>query len=74
MRYANKKDVIRLRAKTRKHRAAAISDPKAAKIFHKVQAHINKITSKQRQKVFQSEKHREKLREQGLWEDWMDAN
>jgi len=74
MKYADRKKIIRLRAKTRRRRSEAIDDPKAARLFEKVQHHINKVTSQQRQKIFQSEKQREKLRQQGLWEDWMDAN
>jgi len=73
IRYANRKKVCRLRMKTRSRRCDPIELPDAAKLFEKVQKHIRKFSSKQRQRIFQGEKQREKLKEQGLWEDWMDA-
>jgi len=71
MRYANRKKIFRLRRQTRHQRSESIESPDAARLFNKVQRHIDKITSKQRRRVFKGEKHREKLKEQGLWEDWM---
>ena len=72
MRYASRKKICRLRMKTRAHRYQPINLPAAPRLFAKVQKHLNKITARQRQGVFRSEKQKEKLKEQGLWEDWMD--
>lgn len=72
LRFANRKKIGRLRMNTRNQRNEAIGSPKAVKLFEKVQKHINKQSTKQRHKLFQHEKQREKLKEQGLWEDWMD--
>jgi len=71
MRYADRKKIFRLRRRTRHQRREAIPSPAAARLFNKMQKHIDKITSKQRRRVFKGEKQREKLKEQGLWEDWM---
>ena len=71
MRYADRKKLFRLRRQKRYQRNESIESPDAARLFNKVQKHIDKITSKQRRRVFKGEKHREKLKEQGLWEDWM---
>ncbi len=73
MRFAKRKKVIKLRMKTRNQRNEIIDDTLAGKLFEAVQKHISKTTRKQRHKVFQGEKYREKLKSQGLWEDWMDA-
>jgi len=72
MRYANRKKICRLRMKTRTRRYDVIDLPAARRIFEKVQRHIARITSKQRRRICQSEKHREKLKADGLWEEWMD--
>jgi len=72
MRYGKKKNICRLRMKTRDRRNQPISLPAASRLFDKVQNHVAKVTSKHRHNVFRGEKHREKLKEQGLWEDWMD--
>ena len=71
MRYADRKKIFRLRRQTRNQRNEPIQSPAAAQLFNKVQRHIDKITSKRRKLVFKGEKQREKLKEQGLWEDWM---
>jgi preprotein translocase subunit SecA len=71
MRYANRKKVFRLRRQTRNRRSEAIASPAAAQLFNKMQRHIDKLTSKQRRRVFKGEKHREKMKEQGLWAEWM---
>jgi preprotein translocase subunit SecA len=71
MRYADRGKIFRLRRQTRHRRSESIASPGAARLFKKVQRHIDKITSKQRRRVFKGEKYREKLKEQGLWEDWM---
>jgi len=73
MRYANRKKICRLRLRSRCRRGDPIELPVAAQLFEKVQNHIKKFSSKQRRKIFQGEKQREKLKQQGLWEDWMDA-
>jgi preprotein translocase subunit SecA len=72
LRYAGKKKICRLRMKTRNRRNESIDSPAAVKLFEKAQKHIAKVSAKQRHQVFQGEKQREKLKEQGLWEDWMD--
>ncbi len=72
LRYADQKKIARLRMKTRDDRNAPIASPEAAKLFSGVQSKLDKSMSKQRKKLFKYEKHREKMREQGLWEDWMD--
>jgi len=72
LRYASKKKICRLRMKTRNRRNESIDSPEAVRLFEKVQKHIAKIAAKQRHQIFQGEKQREKLKEQGLWEDWMD--
>ena len=72
LRYANRKKISKLRRQTRSRRTDSIELPTAVRIFDGVQKHIDKITTKQRRNIFRGEKHREKLKEQGLWEDWMD--
>jgi len=72
MRFIDRKKIIRLRLKTRSDRDRPITLAGAHKIFNRVQRHISKLTTKQRQNLFRGEKQREKLKEQGLWEDWMD--
>ena len=72
LRYADIKKITRLRMKTRETRNEPISDPTAAKMFADVQKDLNKKMSKQRKRLFKFEKHRENMREQGMWEDWMD--
>ncbi|MBI9016668.1 MAG: preprotein translocase subunit SecA [Phycisphaerae bacterium] len=67
-----KKKIAKLRIKTRKNRKAPISDPAAANLFKKAQSHLNKISSNHRKMVFRNEKHREQLRSEGMWQDWMD--
>jgi len=74
LRYAKKKKITRLRLKTRNQRNTEIKLSQAEKIFQNVQHHIHKITQKQRHKIFQGEKHREKMKKEGLWEDWMDVS
>ena len=61
-------------AVTREHTLAGhtVRMPAAARLFEKQQQHINKISSSHRRRVYRSQKHREKLKEQGLWQDWMD--
>jgi len=73
LRHANRKRVTRLRMRTRTARNDVISTAKAARLFEKVQGHIAKVVSRRRHRVYLGEKHREKLKDQGLWEDWMDA-
>ena len=72
MRYADRKKICRIRLKTRANRDSFISLPAAPKLFEKVQRHLSKMSSKQRRRICRSEKHREKLKSDGLWEDWMD--
>ena len=72
MRMAVRKKVTRLRIKTRANRNDPIESDAGAKLFRKLQRHVDKVTARQRHRLFQGEKHREKLKEQGLWEDWMD--
>ncbi|MBN2378022.1 MAG: hypothetical protein JXD22_16610 [Sedimentisphaerales bacterium] len=71
MRYADNKKICRLRMKTRSQRREPIANPAAEKLFIKTQKHINSVTSRQRRRVCRMEKKREKLKEKGLWEDWM---
>lgn len=73
MRYANRKKVTRLRLQTRTQRPDPIDSPAAARLFAKVQRHITHITHKQRHIMYLGEKQREKLKEKGLWEEWMNA-
>lgn len=70
---ADRKKKFRLRSQTRSQRNEVIADSTAEKLFVKMQKHNNKLGQKQRSNLYQSEKQREKLKEQGLWEDWMDA-
>ena len=72
MRYAETKEITRLRKKTRDKRNEPIALPQANNLFVKTQNKLEKQMTKQRKRIFQFEKHREKLREQGMWEDWMD--
>lgn len=72
LRYADQKKITRLRIKTRISRNDPIISPAAARLFSGVQSKLDKSMSKQRKKLFKFEKHREKMKEQGLWEDWMD--
>ena len=74
MQYVPKKKIIRLRLGGRADRHAPLADKAAARLFRKIQGHIDAVTRKQRHRVFQGEKFREKLRKEGLWEDWMDAS
>lgn len=73
LRYYKGKNIRKLRRRTRFGRNDVIEDSKAEKIFSKLQKQIAHITSKQRYRVFLGEKQREKLKEEGMWEDWMDA-
>jgi len=41
-------------------------------LFEKQQRHFDKLSSSQRRKVCRAQKQREKLKAEGLWEDWMD--
>ncbi len=70
---ADRKKICRYRKATRQKRDQAIQESGAVKIFHQTQKHNDKVARKQREKLYRSEKQREKLKEQGLWEDWMDA-
>lgn len=72
LRRVDRKKVLRLRKKTRGNRNSLIELPQAAKLFEKLQHRIENLTGKHRHRVYQSEKQREKLKEDGLWEDWMD--
>ncbi len=72
MRYADKKTLTRLRKKTRQARVEVIADPASEKVFARIQRRIDRNARKQRQQIYRSEKHREKLKADGLWEDWMD--
>ena len=72
LRYVDRKKVCRLRMKTRKARGGVIQSKAAARLFEKVQRHIAAVSTKQRHKMYRSEKHREDLKEKGMWEDWMD--
>ena len=72
LRYADQKKLTKMRINSRSDRNAPMKDPQAIKVFEKVQKKLDRDMSKQRKKLFKFEKHREKMREQGLWEDWMD--
>ncbi|MBN1766072.1 MAG: hypothetical protein JW860_12490 [Sedimentisphaerales bacterium] len=72
IKFADKKKTCRLRQKTRSRRNESIELPGAVRIFEKVQNHFKNISRKQRHRIFQSEKQRERMKAQGLWEDWMD--
>ena len=69
---ADRKKICRLRMKTREQRNEPITSPKAIKLFDNIQKHIAKVYAKHRSRIFQGEKRREKMKEQGIWEDWMD--
>lgn len=73
IRYAKRKRVCRLRMKTRNNRYGPIESDAGIELFAKVQHHIDKFTRKHRHLLFQEEKRKEKLKEQGIWEDWMDV-
>jgi len=73
LRHAGRKTIHRLRKKTRVQRNLPIPYLSAAKLFSKTQNHIARVARKQRKRVFLAEKQREKLKEQGLWESWMDS-
>ena len=73
LRFADRKKITRLRMRTRSFRNKSITEPAAERLIAHTQKHIEKIAGQQRHKVYQMEKQREKLKEQGLWEDWMDA-
>ena len=69
---ANRKKVCRLRMRTRPQRNEALNSQAGAQLFAQVQKHINNVASKHRGNIYRNEKQREKLKEQGMWEDWMD--
>jgi len=73
MRYAARKRVTRLRLRARGGRGRPMEGPAAARLFRRVQRHIAKVTSRHRRLVCKAEKQREKLKAQGLWEDWMNV-
>ena len=73
LRYGKRKALCRLRMRTRPQRNDSLDTPQVAKLFEKVQKRLVKVTSKRRHKVYLNEKHREKMKEQGMWEDWMDV-
>ena len=73
MRYAKRKRVSRLRMRTRSKRNEPIESEAGRNVFRQVQRHIDKTTRRHRHLLFQEEKRREKLKEQGMWEDWMDV-
>jgi preprotein translocase subunit SecA len=66
-----RKSKCRLRQKSRTNRNAPIEDVKAITLFSNVQKHYNKLGIKQRKKVYDAEVQKEKLKSEGLWEDWM---
>ncbi len=72
LRYADLKKITRMRMKSRDRRNEPLGTPASIRIFEKVQAKLDRDMSKQRKRLFKYEKHREKMREEGLWEDWMD--
>ena len=69
---ADRKKKHRIRRSTRTLRDQPIPNHGAAELFSQVQRHNDKVARKQRNLVFLGEKQKEKLRSQGLWEDWMD--
>ncbi|MBN1435565.1 MAG: hypothetical protein JW936_00695 [Sedimentisphaerales bacterium] len=73
LRYAKRKTIHKLRKQSRSDRWSPVPSPKAAQVFSNVQAHLSKITTKRRHHVYLGEKNREQLKEQGMWQDWMDA-
>ena len=73
LRQAKKKTVTRLRLQTRTQRDQPIVLPGAARLFRDVQKHIARVSSRHRQAICRNEKQREKLKSQGMWEDWMDT-
>lgn len=66
-----RKTKCRLRQKSRGNRSAPIKDAKAVALFSNVQNQYNKLGVKQRKKVFDAEVQKEKLKSEGIWEDWM---
>ena len=70
--HAPRKKTTRLRLKTRRQKSAPIHLPESARLFEKQQGHFDKLSSSQRRKVCRAQKQREKLKAEGLWEDWMD--
>jgi len=73
LRQANRKKITRLRLRTRSRRNEPIAQAGAAELFRDVQKHIAGVSSRHRQAICRNEKQREKLKAQGMWEDWMDA-
>ena len=69
----DRKKKCRVRLRTRGTGKNALKKDGVLRLFNYVQRHNDKIMRKQRNNLCRGEKHREKLREQGLWEDWMDA-
>lgn len=72
LRYGNRKAIGKLRRRSRKQRNAPVDSDQAERLFHAAQAHVEKVSTKHRQRTYQGEKQREQLKEKGLWEDWMD--
>ena len=70
---ANRKTKCRLRKKTRQQRDEPIADRAADRLFLRTQRHNDKVSQNMRNKQYRSEKQREKLKDLGLWEDWMDT-
>ncbi len=69
----DRKKKHRVRKSTRACRNQPIMNSGAAELFSHIQKHNDKVARKHRNQLFRNEKHKEKLRAEGLWEDWMDA-
>ena len=70
---ANRRIKCQLRRQSRNQRHDPIASNKAKKLFASIQKKSDRLVRKQRNQLYRNEKHREKLKQQGLWEDWMDA-
>ncbi|MBN2211826.1 MAG: hypothetical protein JW709_10570 [Sedimentisphaerales bacterium] len=71
LRTADRKVITRIRRKSRRRRYAPLEDQAAERLFARIQRRNNRIVSKQRRLMYMGEKQRERLKEKGLWEDWM---
>ena len=72
LRYSDRKKVFKVRRRTRTIRSKPLETPHAIGIFESIQKKLDKLSSRRRQQIFRQEKQKEKMKQQGLWEDWMD--